>query len=299
MADKTRINDFIQRWRMIIPDDRLFTELRSRVSKVISSFRAEIEKIDQYSLLYDLEYKFADFNGTTYQQAERYSKGNNILSNIDGSPGFLDLILTLQRLFWSIENIVPAFGKESAWKTANNNLIAGLNIAIDRSAGINLRKLQISNGTIDLYPEGVPFLDEMVDKNAVWLKIYPDIAKEYHNALSIVASKDINSYRQALDSLRFALEKLLKIVLKNNAPIEKQKDDLVKWMKQKHVHAQIRNNYTLLLNQYSLYQNTAVKHDHEPDPDEILVYSSSEVEYIIYLTSTMMRFMLEVNETQQ
>jgi hypothetical protein len=203
----------------------------------------------------------------------------------------------LQRLFWAIESIHPHPTSQVGWKTAVDLLVSTLNHAIDHSPGLNLRRLEISNGQVDLFPEGIKLLDDAVDENAVWLKTYPDVAKEFSNALRICATKDIKLYRQALDSLRFALENLLKIVLANNASLEKQKEPLLKWMKKMGVHPHIRQTYSTVLTQLNSYQNAAVKHPDKPDPDDIREYSPNELEYVIYLTSALMRFILQLHRT--
>lgn len=203
-------------------------------------------------------------------------------------------MLILQRVFYAVEDMVRTAipHQKDKWKAASQLLVSELNAAIDLSRGINLRKIEIVNGEIELFPEGVSVLDEMVDTGSAWLKLYPDVAKEFQTALNVAVSKDVSLYRQALDSLRFGLEKLLKIILNNNASLEKQREPLLRWLKDKGVHVHIRNNYVTLLNQFTDYQNVDVKHDHDPDPNELKVWSDTELEYMIYLTATLMRLVL-------
>lgn len=251
---KTQINDFLQRWRINIPQDRLFLEFRTRVSTTAAQFLGFLEYVDkttwsEQSLVSTLENKFAEINGSIYRTKNSYigDDGDSIYTHILDATGFSDLMLILQRLFWSIEEISVSYEKQEQFTRSVQSLIARLNTAIDRSSGINLRHIEVVDGAYELYPEGIKIMDDIVDENVVWLKAYPDVAKEYHNALTIAVSKDSSMYRQALDSLRFALEKFLKIVLGNNTSIEKQKDELLKWMKTKGAHSQIRQNYTTLL----------------------------------------------------
>lgn len=297
MANKGRIGEFIQRWRIVIPNQRLFSEFQTRVTKVVRAFLHEVFKADFNLTLSALEVKFAEFNGSEYVPWTQDSPGKNISGFISGARSFPDLLLVLERVFWAIEKTQPTSGISSQWQKAIQSFIDQLNTAIDRSPGINLRRIEISQGAIELYPEGIKVLDEIVDGNVLWLKPYPDVGKEYQNALRIATTKDVKLHRQALDSLRFALEKLLKIVLENNSSLEKQKDHLLKWMKEKGVHTQIRQNYSTVLTQFSLYQNTAVKHDNELVPEEVRSYSPSELEYMIYLTTTLMHFILQLYRT--
>jgi ubiquinone biosynthesis protein UbiJ len=96
-------------------------------------------------------------------------------------------------------------------------------------------------------------------------------------------------YRNILDDLRFSLEQLLKSLLRNDKSLENQKDILGAWLKGKGVHVQIRSLYAHLANCFSQYQNNAVKHAED--------YSETEVEFMIYLTGTLMRLLLELEQT--
>jgi len=242
----------------------------------------------------NLENRFARINGSTFIGKTNNAIGSNILAFLYTAKTYHHFVLYLQRLFWAIGEINASPNDVTQWGKAVNNFVTALNAAIDLSAGITLRKIEFAKNGIELYPEGIKILDDVVDQNAVWLSSFPDIAKEYHNSLRIASTKETASYRQALDGLRYSLENLLKLVLDNSKPLEKQKEPLQKWMKSKNVHAQIRNNYTTVLDQFTLYQNSSVKHSSNPDPDEARSYSAAELEYMIYLTSTLIRFILEL-----
>ncbi|MGA2623213.1 MAG: hypothetical protein ABSF91_05105 [Bacteroidota bacterium] len=297
---KTPTNDFMQRWGIVIPKEKLFSEFRNRVSTAVGSFLSDLKYLDE--MIYDIEAtslvaavegKFAVINGSEYVDPAYLAIGQGIIKHLTNAQGLSELILVLQRLFWSLEQLSASYETLDEFKTAVQSLIANLNTAIESSSGINIRRIENIDGKMELYPDGIKLLDEAVDENAIWLRKYPDVVKEYNKALSIAVSKDASMYRQALDSLRFALENLLKVVLGNNSPIEKQKEPLLKWMKEKGVHSQIRQNYFTMLTQFSLYQSTAVKHDSDFEPADERVYSDSELEYMIYLTTTLMRFLIE------
>jgi hypothetical protein len=118
---------------------------------------------------------------------------------------------------------------------------------------------------------------------------YPKADKPFSQALSKFLRGDRTHYRNILDDLRFSLEQLLKSLLSNDKSLENQKDILGAWLKDKGVHAQIRSLYVHLAKCFSQYQNNAVKHDEN--------YSGMEVEFMIYLTGTLMRLLLELEQT--
>lgn len=71
--------------------------------------------------------------------------------------------------------------------------------------------------------------------------------------------------------------------------MEKQKTELLPWLKEKGLHQQVVNLYEKLLSSYQLYQNNAVKHNEE--------FSLSEVEFMIYLTGVFMRLILQLEKS--
>lgn len=285
MVDRARVNDFIQRWRLVIPNERLFAEFRSRVVKPVRDFLSSLSSLSYGQVSNSLEEQFAHFNGSKYRPDAKYASGQNIGTFTEAAPGFSDLVIVLQRLFWAVAVLRPKLSvlESSGFEPKLAVLLAQINTAIDHSPGIAIRRIAQGPDGIELYPEGVAILDSVVDANSIWLKAYPDVLAEYQKALTIVATKQEAMYRQALDGLRFALEKLVKLVLANNAPLEKQKEHLLPWLKDRGVHAHVRNTFVTLIDQFCAYQNATVKHDNEPDRLELRSWSVAEVEFAIYL----------------
>ncbi|MBL7706348.1 MAG: hypothetical protein JNM21_12455 [Taibaiella sp.] len=88
--------------------------------------------------------------------------------------------------------------------------------------------------------------------------------------------------RNLIDDLRLSLELLLKELLGNNKPLEKQIADVGGYQQAKGISAETTNMFNSLLDYYSKYQNKYVKHD-----DNI---KEKEIEFIVDLTSTFMKF---------
>ena len=141
-----------------------------------------------------------------------------------------------------------------------------------------------------LYPAGAKLLDqEVVDQTLHWLEGHPAAIEKFEGAL--VGSMKGVERRKILDDLRFALERLLKDILNNDKSLENQKPPLGLWLKERGLNPQVVNMFQTLTAQFGLYQNDAVKHDDSSHPEE--------VEFMIYLTATFMRLLLQVERTQQ
>lgn len=114
-----------------------------------------------------------------------------------------------------------------------------------------------------------------------WLDVYPDALKQYKSALTKFESGIFE--RNTLDDMRLALELQLKQMLNNNKSIENQKDSLGKRLKELGTSAEIRNMVSTMIDYYAKFQDDHVKHNDKVNPDEI--------EYIIDLTSVIMKFL--------
>ena len=88
-----------------------------------------------------------------------------------------------------------------------------------------------------------------------------------------------------------SVEQILKVVLNNQRSLENQKEEFLRWLSARDAHSQIRNMYhDLLFGKFAQYQNDAVKHNEDN-------YTPAEVEFMIYLTGTLLRFIQRAGET--
>lgn len=77
---------------------------------------------------------------------------------------------------------------------------------------------------------------------------------------------------------------LIKEILNNDKSLENQKTEILKYVKQKNTSSEITNLFWQVLDYYTKYQNDKIKHADKADPDE--------VEFILYITGTIIRFLL-------
>jgi len=96
--------------------------------------------------------------------------------------------------------------------------------------------------------------------------------------------------RNLIDDLRLSLELLFKEILNNNKGLENQEKLLIEYLKQKNVPKELKNMYWKLIDYYAKYQNNYAKHEDKVD--------SSEIEFIIYLTGTFIRFLMTLEDSK-
>jgi|GEM_PF-1901226 len=145
--------------------------------------------------------------------------------------------------------------------------------------------LEISEHVANVYPH-IDFFELMkvVDyrtKSTFWigsakfayktstglLHKFPDAEKLYNSGLEKI-EKGIYE-RNALDDLRLSLELLLRHVLGNGKSLENQRAAITEFFKNKQVSQQLANMFWTLIDQYSKYQNNAVKHNDKIQPKEV------------------------------
>lgn len=127
------------------------------------------------------------------------------------------------------------------------------------------------------------FDTELAEETKHWLEPFKKSYTLYAEALEKM--KAGNLQRNLIDDLRLSLELLLKEVLGNDKPLEKQIGDVGAFQKNKGISAETTNMFNTLLDYYGKYQNKYVKHD-----DNV---NGKEIEFIVDLTSSFMKFIIK------
>lgn len=117
------------------------------------------------------------------------------------------------------------------------------------------------------------------------LDAYPDVLKLYKQALTGFNSG--KNDRHILDDLRLSVETFLKSLLNNEKSLENQAPALGSYLKGKGVSPEISNTFRNLIDIFSKYNNTYVKHN-----DQV---KSNEIEFVLNLTNIFFRFLLSHN----
>lgn len=126
--------------------------------------------------------------------------------------------------------------------------------------------------------------ESLVEETQHWLSDYPDAVKLYNDCLE-KHSNGIHQ-RNLLDDLRLSLETLLKNVLGNGKSLENQIADLGKFINDRDGSKELNNMFLKLIDYFSKYQNTYVKHN-----DNV---NDNEVEIIIEMASSFMKFIIRI-----
>ncbi len=117
-----------------------------------------------------------------------------------------------------------------------------------------------------------------------WLSEFASARKIYDEALQ----KHSNGVftRNALDDLRLSLEELLRQLINNDKSLEKQVPLIGRYIKDRNGSAELANMFEKLIDYYSKYQNTYVKHD-----DAV---PTAEVDFILEITSSFMKHLIRI-----
>ena len=119
-----------------------------------------------------------------------------------------------------------------------------------------------------------------------WLSDHPESQKLFVEALQ---KHDNGIFRRnTLDDLRLALEKLLHGILGNGRSLENQIQAVGTFVSDRGGSKELANMFQKLVEYFSKYQNTFIKHD-----DAVIV---AEVEFVFELTSSFMKHFIRLSK---
>ena len=301
MANKLseNIKSFQKRWNANWDDATAFVQFKNRLLFLIDkhlskSIVSSKELINQYAFICGLSAPYSatgDLN-KIFEGVELEQKGFNntiIYSTLANSQTPIQIAWYLQNLFTAFDNMLQ---NNTRLQTAIDNFYIELIDLLSVSPVSQIRLSRNKKGIV-VYPAGAKLLDDvLVNENLTWLLDYPESHKAFEQALSIYFSGDKLKFRNLVDNLRVAIEQLLRRILGNEKSFENQKKELSVWLEKHGVHSQTKNLFSqLLFGPYAVFQNDAAKHgDEELLPDEI--------EYLIYLTGTFLRLLIQLNRNK-
>lgn len=124
----------------------------------------------------------------------------------------------------------------------------------------------------------------VVEETRHWLSPFPKSLDLYNTALQKYQHRVFT--RNVLDDLRLSLELLLHALLSNQKSLENQLPAVGAFVKERSGSAELGNMFAKLLEYYSKYQNTYVKHN-----DAVV---EEEVEFVFEITSCFMRHLIRI-----
>lgn len=125
---------------------------------------------------------------------------------------------------------------------------------------------------------------ELIIKTRHWLENHSQALEQYNNSLAKYESGIFE--RNTLDDMRLAFELLVKDLLENGKSLENNIAELGSKLKGANTSSELRNMCTQIIKYYTDFQNNHVKHN-----DKV---NENEIEYIIELTSVVMKFLIKI-----
>lgn len=125
----------------------------------------------------------------------------------------------------------------------------------------------------------------IVEEAKHWLTDYPDSLSLYETALTKFNNNIFE--RNLLDDLRLSLELLIKSIFKNGKSLENQIPKIGSFISSNGGSKEFSNMFRTLVDYYSKYQNSFVKHN-----DAVI---EEEVEFIFEMTSSFMKHLVKMN----
>lgn len=124
----------------------------------------------------------------------------------------------------------------------------------------------------------------LIEETKHWLEKYTASYKLYDSAL--VKFNNNVFERNLLDDLRLSLELLLKDIFSNGKSLENQLSDIGSFISTNGGSKEFSNMFRTLVDYYSKYQNTFIKHN------DLVV--EEEVEFIFEMTSSFMKHLVKM-----
>lgn len=124
----------------------------------------------------------------------------------------------------------------------------------------------------------------LIEDTKHWLDKYQASYNLYDSALTKFNNKIFE--RNLLDDLRLSLELLLKDIFKNGKSLENQISDIGVFVSRNGGSKEFSNMFRTLVDYFSRYQNTFVKHN-----DSVI---EEEVEFIFEMTSSFMKHLVKM-----
>jgi hypothetical protein len=276
MVGKEKIASFRKRWGLGTTDQEEVEKLKNRIvdqiNEDIGSIARDAGFIKSYAQLLGKPRQRVNSALGTWELGA-------FATGIGAQISYAELMESAQILIWALW--------ESGHGTQAKQFAANLCHLMELSPGFDANVL-ISKSEITIYPAGAKLLDEsLVEEVLEWLEGYSSVGKHFYEALKIYSTKDVTKYRNLLDNLRFSLEQMLRIVLGNQKSLENQKVESLQWLASHNVHSHITNMYNDVIGRFASYQNDAVKHNER--------YAPVEVEFMIYLTGTFLRLLVQLH----
>lgn len=268
-----RQNDFAKRWNLKTSGN--YMSFKNRIIVIFDSlpFNSYWMTNFEREIFYQVGQSYVDQNYMSFSFSFSKSYLYKFMNKLDMSQSSHQMLL-INMLECALNSGYDIEISDTARKISEALILSYINIELYKRGSEYM-----------FYPSGAEILDaKLVNDNLNWLEIYPKAREKMHLALSLQQQR--GQPRQIIDNMRLAFELFLKQYLNNEKSLENQKELLGKKLQENNVSKEIRDMFATLFSFYTRYNNQNVKHD-----DKCV---SMETEYIIYLTGTFIRFLIQI-----
>lgn len=273
-----RQNDFAKRWNLKTSGN--YAAFKNRIVVILDgvSFNSYWMPSFEREIFYQVGQSYVDQNYMSFSFSFSMTYLYKFVNKLDMSQSSHQLLLI--NILESVLNSEYDIGiPDIARKISEALVLSGINIELYKRGSEYL-----------FYPSGAEILDtKLVNDNLNWLELYPKAREKMHLALS---SQQRNGQpRQIIDNMRLSFELFLKQYLNNEKSLENQKELLGKKLQEYGIAKEIRDMYATVFSFYTRYNNENVKHDDK--------CAKVETEYIIYLTGTFIRLLIQIDKKEK
>lgn len=289
-----RIEEFNRLWDIDIRPSRHFKAFRNRILYALDTVigdqlrinpdmtRAYLSQIGEKAPI-----KSMSLARTKYKPYESFDE-HPVYITISKAKNERELAFYLQKILWILHDF------PWGW-VYKEKLYTEINVAIAMTEDI---KIGFANQekSVNLYPNISPVHDKQSkDEMLQWLYPFKPVYEKYEKSVSLLRKNNPSDYRDIVDNARYALELLMKEILENDKPLEKQNDYLGKYLEERNIHTELRSLFCQTVNYFVKYNNDWAKH-----PDKKGYHPSlSEVEFIVYQTGTIMRLLTQLEDERK
>lgn len=208
--------------------------------------------------------------------------------------GYSYIIKELQSHTSSLEEFLPYYMafvnciKNIDYRNYNSDSFYNLVCSMLKESQIPYEMRKDEDGYF-IFPCGAKELDDaLVSQNLEWLKAYPQARKSFIKAIKDYSNQNKMNASNIADNFRKSLETFFQEFFKSEKSLENYKSEYGAYLKSHEVPAEISNNLESLLQAYTNYINSYVKH-HDKTSTNIL-------EYIMYQTGNIIRLLITLEK---
>jgi len=278
MDIKRKLQEFNRRWNLKedLSEEEEFKKFKTRVLNIFRDIDYYVTE-EGIALFCNILGIPEEWN---YQPYGDYKWSKNIINSLIKEDNPLKFYRLLEIIFCL--PIKTHYSYYNEVKYSKEILAQKLAEAIHFS-NINLAMKVKENGEIILYPAGEKELDQKL-VNEVLSFLNEESQKHFIEALKFYR---VRNYVKSAESLRRSLEEFLRFKLKNQKGLKKNIDELLKKLKGDKRDPLIRNIIFQTFSYLDQYFDENSKHK-DGDIDE------PEIEYLIYQTGVLMRFIVKI-----